>query len=142
MKRTLIFLPLALLFGCTSDISPISAQITVQFDASKTAPIDLSVVGPVAWNHVCILPPYTTNKTAEQILGFSWAAETKTSIAGSDGINVLVFVQNQQVVAYAQHPRDKGDFSKLQPRCLTRSNSTVIRDFGADGWVYLVASLS
>ena len=141
MKRTSLALPLMLLlFGCFSGGSPISEQITAQFEASKASPIDLSVVGPASWERVCVLSPYTTNQTAEQVLGFRWDAESKTSIAGSDGVNVLVFVQNQQVVAYTEHPRNKGDFSKLQPRCLTRSNAVVMREPGASGWVYLVAA--
>lgn len=140
MKRTSLVLALMLLFGCSSSSSPISEQIAVQFEASKTAPIDLSVVGPASWERICVLSPYTTNQTAEQVLGFRWDAESKTSIAGSEGINVLIFVQNQQVVAYTEHPRTKGDFSKLQPRCLPRSQATVKREPGAGGWVYLVAT--
>lgn len=140
MKRISLIFPLVLLFGCSNGGLPISDQIAVQFEASKTAPIDLSVIGPVSWERVCVLSPYTTNKTAEQVLGFGWDAESKTSIAESDGFNVLVFVQNQQVIAYSEHPRNKGDFSKLQPRCLPRSHATVMRESGAEGGVYLVAS--
>lgn len=139
MKIPSLILPLMLAFGCSSGDSAISEQITAQFDASRITPIDLSVVGPASWERVCVLSPYTTNKSAEQVLGFKWDAESKTSIAGSDGINVLAFVQNQQVVAYTEHPRNKGDFSKLQPRCLPRSQSTVKRESGSDGWVFLVA---
>lgn len=128
-----------LLFGCSSGGAHISEQITAQFEASKTTPVDLSVVGPASWERVCVLGPYTTNQTAEKILGFKWDAESKTTIAGSDGVNVLVFVQNQRVVAYTEHPRSKGDFSRLQPRCLPRSNATVMRELDTDGWVYLVA---
>lgn len=140
MKKSSLILLLTLMFGCSSSNSVISEQITAQFDASKTTSIDLSVVGPASWERVCVLSPYTTDQTAEQVLGFKWDAESKTSIAGSDGINVLVFVQNQQVVAYTEHPRNKGDFSKLQPRCLPRSQSAVERESGTDGWVFLVAT--
>ena len=129
-----------LLFACSRGDSAIRDQITAQFDASRTAPIDLSVVGPASWERVCVLSPYTTNQTAERVLGFKWDAESKTSIAGSDGINVLVFVQDQQVVGYTEHPRNKGDFSKLQPRCLPRSQATVRREPNAGNWVYLVAT--
>ncbi|MCM2320198.1 MAG: hypothetical protein NDI93_12875 [Pseudomonas sp.] len=140
MKRLALVMSLVLLHGCSSGGSPISAKITAQFEASNTAPIDLSVVGSTSWERVCILSPYTTNQTAEKVLGFWWDAESKTSIAGNDGINVLIFVQNQQVVAYAEHPRNKGDFSKLEPSCLLRSQATVRREAGADGWVYLVST--
>jgi hypothetical protein len=138
IKRSSLVLPLILLLGCSSSSWYIKKQIVEQFEASKTAPIDLSVVEPASWERVCVLSPYTTNQTAEEILGFRWDAESKTSIAQNDGINVLVFVQNQQVVAYTQYPRNKGDFSKLQPRCLPRSQSTVKREPDADGWIYLV----
>lgn len=118
-----------LLIGCSGGSSSISEQITAQVEASKTSPIDLSVVGPASWDRVCVLGPYTTNQHAEKVLGFKWDAESKTSIAGSDGITVLVFIQNQQVVAFTEHPRNKGDFTKLQPRCLLRSQAIVKRDF-------------
>lgn len=112
----------------------------MQFMASQTAPVDLSAVGPASWERVCILSPYTNNQRAEHVLGFKWDAESKTSIAGSDGINVLVFVQGQRVVAYTEHPRNLGDFSKLQPRCLVRSQATVKRESDFNGWVFLVAN--
>ena len=140
MKLLALVLSLMLLLGCSSNSSPISAQITSQFETSNTAPIDLSVVGPASWERVCILLPYTTNQAAEKVLGFKWDAESKTSIARSDRINVLAFVQNQQVVSYTEHPRTKGDFSKIQSRCLPRSHATVMREPGAGGWVYLVAT--
>lgn len=140
MKRSSLVLPLMLLLGCSIGSSSISEQIAMQFEASKAAPIDLSVVGPQSWERVCVLPPYSTNQATEQILGFRWDAESKTSITGSDGVNVLVFVQRQQVVAYTEHPRNKGDFSKLQPRCLRRSQAIVRRELGVDGWVYFVAT--
>jgi hypothetical protein len=139
MNRTSRVLLLLFLCGCSHGDSSISQQIAVQFKASQTSPIDLSAVGPASWDRVCVLPPYTNNQTAEQILGFKWDAESNTSIAVSDGINVLVLVQNKQVVAYTEHPRGKGDFSTLQPRCLLRSNAIVVREPDASGWVYLVA---
>ena len=139
MKPAWLLLPLMSLVGCSGDNASISAQISAQFEASRTAPIDLSVVGPASWDRVCVLPPYATNQTAEKVLGFRWDAESKTSIAGSDGITVLVFVESQQVVAYAEHPRHLGDFSKLKPPCLPRSRATAKRELGSGGWVYLVA---
>lgn len=87
-----------------------------------------------------MLKPYTTNQVAEQVLGFTWDAEGKTSIAANDGINVLVFVRGQEVVANTEHPRGKGDFSKLQPPCLPRAQANVVRESLSDGWVFLVVA--
>lgn len=140
MKSCLLCSTLALLCGGCSSGSDISGQIESQLGASETAPINLAVVGPASWERVCVLGPYTDNKRAEQVLGFKWDAEANTSISGSDGINVLVFVQGTDVVAYTEHPRSKGDFSQLQPQCLHRNLATVTRKVDSGGWVYLVSS--
>ncbi len=125
-------------FGCTSQIPDISQQIAAQVRANKTAAIEIGTVGPQRWERFCVLPPYTTNETAEQILGFKWDAGAKTSIASSDLINVLVFIHENKVAAYVEHPRGKGDFSEMNPRCVPREKATLIRRSGSDGWVFLV----
>lgn len=142
-KRTLILIALSLLTACTMNNRDISARIEAQFNASQTEPINLASFGPTSWERVCILPPYTDNKQAEEILGFKWNSDFKTSIKGSDGINVLVFVRGSEVVAYTEHPRNKGDFSRMKPRCLAKERATVYRLKDPDprngGWVFLVA---
>lgn len=140
-KRAIItaILPL-LVSACVGNSNEISAQIESQFKASATAPVNLALVGPLSWEQVCVLGPYTNNERAEKVLGFKWDAEGKTSIAGSDGVNVLAFVKNHEVIAFTEHPRNIGDFSKLEPRCLARAQATVVRETGSDGWVYLVTS--
>lgn len=140
MKPPFLALLSILLLGCSESDQLISQQIEVQFKASNTAPIDLSKVGPASWERVCVLTPYTTNKRSAQVLGFSWNAELKTNIATSDHINVLVFLRDQQVVAYTEHPRNLGDFSKLKPPCLIRSQAIVKREQSSPNWVYLVTN--
>ena len=140
MKHCWFSFTFSLLCGACSSGSDISGQIESQFKASEAAPINLALVVPASWERVCVLGPYTDNLRTEQVLGFKWDSEAKTSIAASDGINVLVFVQGKEVVAYSEHPRSKGDFSQLQPRCLPRSLATVTRKVGSGGWVYLVAT--
>jgi hypothetical protein len=142
MNKCAIISAILLLFvsACSDNGNEISAQIESQFKASSTAPVNLTLVGPTSWEQVCVLRPYTNNEGAEKVLGFKWDAENKTSIYGSDGVNVLVFVRNHEVIAFTEHPRNMGDFSKLEPRCLTRANAKVVRESGSDGWVYLVAS--
>jgi hypothetical protein len=126
--------------ACSHESNEISAQIESQFKVSSTAPINLALVGPSSWELVCVLGPYTNNEGAEKVLGFKWDAEGKTSIAGSDGVNVLAFIKNHDVIAFTEHPRNIGDFSKLDSQCLARAQATLVRESGSDNWVYLVTS--
>lgn len=81
-----------------------------------------------------MLTPYNTNEIAHQVLGFEWDAEKYTSIAGSDHVNVLVFIKDDEVLAYSEHPRNKGDFYRVKPRCIARENAIFSRDTG--NWAY------
>lgn len=119
-----LLLVLALTTSCSKS-GRISSEISAQFD--RDASIDLAHVGPDTWDRVCVLGPYSVNKDAESVLGFPWDSEANTSISMSDGINVIVFAQGQTVVAYTEHPRNKGDFSRLTPDCATRAQAKLVR---------------
>ena len=43
-----------------------------------------------------------------------------TDISTNDGISLLVFVKNDEVVEFVQHPRNKGDFGFT---CLSRQSA-------------------
>jgi hypothetical protein len=139
MKPTaLIFVTCILGVSACSERSEISLQIEAQFKANDTSPINLALTGPASWERLCVLGPYSNNSYAEKVLGFKWDAEAKTSIYGSDVVNVLVYIKENQVVAYTEHPRNKGDFSQMNPPCLSRERAVVVRQMGSDGWVFLV----
>lgn len=140
-KSFILVSSLFLLTACSQRDSTISDAITRQFEANTTSPIELVHVGPSTWKKVCILTPYSNNKATEETLGFKWDSESKTSIGVNDGINVLVFIDAREVIAYTEHPRNKGDFSKLGPKCFDRKDSTFARQVGDSGWVYLVTSI-
>jgi len=137
MNRILIIAIFALLSACSRGDSSISKAIAGQFDRESVSVIDLSMVGPEGWDRVCILTPYTSNAVAEKVLGFKWDSDAKTSIAGSDGINVLVFLKDHEVLAFTEHPRNKGDFSGMNPHCLSRARAKFVRVAGEDGWTFL-----
>jgi hypothetical protein len=139
--KTLAPFAIAILFlsACANGDKSISQQLTAEFDASTSAPVDLAKIGPSTWEKVCVLGPYTTNEAAEKILGFKWDVEQRSSIAKNDNINLLVFVKGREVLAYAEHPRNKGDFLKLHSKCLSRKQSTLLRRSNSGGEVQLVA---
>lgn len=137
-KITVTLFFFLLLSACADENKEISERIEVQFNASRSVPINLALVGPPTWERVCVVHPYAMNKHVEKVLGFKWDAAGKTSIESNDGIDLLVFVKGKEVVAYTEHPRNKGDFLKVMPLCLTRDQSTLVRQLDKDGWVYLV----
>lgn len=139
MKLLAISVVVGLLLGaCSSSDKGISEKLTEEFDSSTSTPIDMTQVGPSVWERLCVLGPYSTNETAEQALGFKWDVEGKSEVVTNDGINLLLFVKGQEVLAYSEHRRDKGDFLKLEPRCLTRTQATLVRQPNPGGWVQLV----
>lgn len=132
-------LPIVCCVACGSPdpLQDISRDIESQLNRSQTEAISLQAVGPADWESVCVLEPYTNNQRAEEILGFEWDAESETEIYSRDGINVLVFVRGDDVVAFTEHPRDKGDFVGIEPKCFSRQQAVFTRQVDPNGWVYL-----
>ena len=120
--------------GCTARDST-SSEIARQFAESKGSSVSLTAAVPGAWEKVCVLGPYSNNETAKQTLGFEWDAETKTSIQTNDGISLLLFVQDNRLVSYVEHPRNHGDFSNLTTQCFPRQKAQFVHDpKPTNGW--------
>jgi hypothetical protein len=125
--------------GCTSRDASYLA-IAGQFDESKGTSVSLAVAVPGNWEKICVLGPYSSNETAKKTLGFSWDAETKTSITTNEGISLLLFVQESKVTAYVEHPRNHGDFSNLTAQCFRKEQTEFVHDpKPAKGWPGLFA---
>lgn len=121
----------------------ISTPIDRHLQATPNQPIDLALLGPESWQKVCVITPYSNNESAAKILGFEWDAENLTAIKYSDSITLLVFVESQKVVAFAEHPRSQGDFTKIQPSCLSRPDAKVVREpnpLQPKGVIFLIKS--
>lgn len=125
-----------LLIGCAAGDPDISAQITAQFDATPSAPIDLRHIAGPDWERMCVLSPYTNNQRTAETLGFAWDAERISSIGTDDGIATLVFIHDNEVIAFTEHPRNKGDFVGIQPSCLERTRARFDRQ-SRNTWILL-----
>ena len=126
------------LSACSKPNQEISTEITKKIESNNSDPIDLRQIGPESWERLCIIGPYASNDTAEKIIGFKWNVNDLSSIGSNDSINLVVFIKNNQVVALTEHPRNKGDFSNLNPSCLTRDTAIFKRETDSTGWVKLV----
>lgn len=140
MKNFIVLFCLFAVASCGSGRSEISKELESQIKSNKWESIDLSRVGGPDWDRVCIFGPYSDNTRAERVLGFKWDLEKKTSIFSSDGVNVLAFVKDNDIIAYIEHPRNLGDFAELSGRCFSRSNAVLVRKKQRkDNWVSLVS---
>lgn len=144
MKQSLGFFGLCLVIacaGCSESKSPkvnVSAAIADHLKDTPDQPLDLATLGPDTWQKICVLNPYTVNTEGEKILGFSWDFESQSSIKENDEISLLVFVKDQSVVAFAEHPRHQGDFTSLEPSCLTREDAVVKPKKGTKDWIAFI----
>ena len=134
----MIFFILIFLTSCSNkqEENGISKNIYAQLIQSDWKTIDFSKAVPFHYEKVCILGPYTVNKSAEQALGFYWDVEKETEISGNDGINLIAFIKENKVISYVEHSRGKGDFWKLSRQCLDYNNSILTRASKKDDWVY------
>jgi hypothetical protein len=57
------------------------------------------------------------------MLGFAWPVETESTISTSDSIALLLFVNNQEIIEFVEHPRRNGDFANLSRECFARDQA-------------------
>ena len=141
MWRPLVSLVvLAALSGCGRPGADISREISRQFHLSGDGSVNLAMAVPRPWEEVCVLAPYADNIAASNTLGFDWNAESKTSIHSDDGIALLIFVKDGDVLDYVEHPRADGDFSRLGGKCFAREESMFVHEsIPLKGWPGLVS---
>ncbi len=120
----MVLLLLLIVSSCDSAPRTITEEITSQFQSSGRTFVNLEKVVPADWAKVCILGPYSTPKNVYDTLGFDWPLDMFSSIATDDSIALLLFVKNQEVVQFVDHPRRDGDFANLSRQCVARKKST------------------
>ena len=117
MVRFLILILVLSLPGCSTRSSE-----TLVLDTDSGI-IDLAEQLPGEWQRVCILPPYSTNRTAKELLGLDYNVELRTNIASSDSITLLLTVDTVAVVGAFEIGRRNIDFSSLGAVCYGRSEA-------------------
>lgn len=85
--------------------------------------MNLAEVLPSLWEKVCILGPYATSNHAYDTLGFAWPVEMESIISTNDSIALLLFVNNQEITDFVEHPRRDGDFANLSRQCFSRDQA-------------------
>ncbi len=79
--------------------------------AGEVDKVDLSLLTSFSWDRLYVFGPYTLPEKIDMALGHYWIGSRFTEIQSSDGISLLIFTNNAQVVQYLEFPRSQGDFS-------------------------------
>lgn len=120
-----IFSLMVLLVSCSNGDKDINQNILMQLELNSFKFVDLREVVPVPWQTFCAIGPYVSNEYVENLIGFKWNVKRYSSISSNDGITLLLFINENKVIAYAEYPRSKGDFLELKPQCLNREKATL-----------------
>jgi hypothetical protein len=118
MPTLLLVILLLLLTGC-ADRSSESLRLE-----TRDGIVDLAEQLPGEWKRVCLLPPYSTNRMASDLLGFEYNIESRSRIVSSDSITLLLTVDGRSVVDGFEIGRRNIDFSSLGTVCYGRGEAT------------------
>ncbi len=124
--------------GCSQSDRFLGAQIDFQLGRGASPTLDLGRVGPAKWTRACVLGPYVGDAQARALLGFAWPAAQHTSIDRREDITVLVFTDGVRVLAFVERPRKDGDFTGVQPPCVTRDAARLATRRDRDGRLVVV----
>lgn len=110
----------------------VSRSLADKIRASDGQVIDFTEAVSFDWDRVFIFGPYTSPDRIDECLGFKWHAKKYSGIDSSRATNLVVFVRNDQVVCWFDHPRSQ-DFRDLpNPPAFDRANAKfrVVRHAG------------
>ena len=111
-----------------------SLSLWQQFQRGPGASVDLAQDGPAEWERVYIFGPYTPAEDIHRILGFRWSDVKWTGIESDDGVTLIVFVREGEVVGWFEHPRSRGDFYLLENTAsFSRDDARFVVDPGGRG---------
>jgi len=109
--------------GC-SRADAVSRSIAASVSAGAGTRLVLADHAGFAWERVCIFGPYTPDTDVDRISGIHEAASRAFDIRENDGIDVLMFISRQQVVASVAHPRRGADFGpEVVGKCYPRQSA-------------------
>ncbi|AYC30831.1 hypothetical protein D3873_10630 [Paenisporosarcina cavernae] len=97
--------------------------LSSKVDESVSNEINLHGVTEFQWTQAYLFEPYTSQETMNQQIGIKFT--DSSNISQRDDIYLLVFVNDDEIVQYAEVKRHQSDFSIKQSDILTPENSII-----------------
>ncbi len=127
MKKITVFILLLFLIGCSfNDIQQnkdLEAWIHSIVEEKVESEIALTALTTFNWEKAFLFTPYSTEKLIEEELGMDF--KDPSNIDRRDDIYLLVFINEDKPVQYAEIKRLGADFSINENTYLTPSNDLV-----------------
>jgi hypothetical protein len=82
-----------------------SANLSARMQLGAGTTVDFAEIAPFTWDRVYFFGPDTSHETIDDALGFHWGDAKKTSIQFNKDRALVLFVRNQEVVYWFEHPR-------------------------------------
>ncbi|ALX49497.1 hypothetical protein [Lentibacillus amyloliquefaciens] len=110
MKKLIIFgLLLLILVGCNQRSEDLEESINSVVEDKSKGEIDVNAYTNFDWEKAFLFTPYSTTESIEEQLETSF--KDKSNIHIRDDIYLLVFLNEDEVVQYAEIKRQGSDFS-------------------------------
>lgn len=124
MKKVIIFiLLLILLVGCNQRNGDLEDSINSVVEDESKGEINVNSHTDFNWDKAFLFTPYSTAESIEEQLGTKF--KEKSNINMRDDIYLLVFLNEDEVVQYAEIKRQGSDFSIEETEYLTSSEDVI-----------------
>ena len=110
MKNIFTIFLASFILSCSSPGNDLINSIESELTVTKGININLANATDFKWERICIIGPYYTQEYQDKIFDF----KAQLLATGNDGVSTLVFIKNNKILSYINHPRSKGDFLNIQ----------------------------
>jgi hypothetical protein len=122
---TILILTFFLLAGCSSVTHNTDLENSIQSivkDKNKSQ-ININSLANFEWDKGYLFPPYTAEESMEKQMGVNF--KDRSNIYSRDDIYLLVFVNNEKVIQYAEVTRNQSDFSIVDTEYITPTKALI-----------------
>lgn len=109
MKNIFTIFLASFLLSCSNPENDLINSIENELTVTKGKNINLANATDFKWERICIIGPYYSQEYQDKTLGF----KAQLLVTGNDGVSTLVFIKNNKILSYINHPRNKGDFLSI-----------------------------
>lgn len=103
-----------ILGGCREFESHVSSEIAKKVSNGEGTIINIVQLTNFDWNKLYIFKPYSTRDIIHKVTNNEFLKANEIQMGVSEGNTFLVFMKNNKIIKYFNHPRACGDFADFE----------------------------